>query len=76
VSGATIVRVFGGILDSMEEGGKEVFCKSILYTSEGLQAQVNEYKEKKWWGACKKRTDALRHLEKIREECSNFDELK
>lgn len=65
VSAPVLVRVLEGILEEMSEDEKKVFCQSLLYTAEGLTAQINEYKEKRWWSAAKKRANALKDLEKI-----------
>jgi len=54
IGNATIIRVLNGLMELMEKEEKEVFCKAISHTAEGLQAQIGEYEKKNWWGGCKK----------------------
>jgi len=65
VSGSVLVRVLNGLSEQMNEDDRKAFCQCVSHTKEGLQAQLNEYKEKEWWSAAKKRVSALKDLEKI-----------
>jgi hypothetical protein len=69
MSSAVIERVLNGLMEGMEPRDREMFCRAIDKSSDNLRLQLRDFVEMEWYSAAKRRSDCLRHLEKIK--CGN-----
>ena len=70
---SVIIRFLTDIARTMNPKDREMFCRAIEDSMNDLKLQLNEYKDLKWYGASKRRSDSLRHLEKEKTVCKNLE---
>ena len=64
-----IDRFMSSLMESLDERDQKIFCNTLSKSVDTMKIQIDDYVEQEWWGAAKRRSDSLKHLERGKSLC-------